>query len=242
MVSCLIFLGFFLCFQCLINWLVGVNNEGNDDIDKDEIGEFHKRDEVENNSRIVLLIIDQLIHVHDSFPVVLPHEAKKCIKRHDVVIEVYIYPGGIHTGFLICWKLCHDLLVDFSSEELESDTGIDEIERIKGDRKVKKRLDQGSNCPHEVSPELNLVEDTAHAQASNQNAQCQNIYQALVWVIAFASDEVKENWPGHGLVKELNLEHPVNLWESSSQTKCVTFHRNFQTKKDWHEEVKPNHG
>ncbi len=75
----------------------------------------------------MLLIINQLIHVNDSFPVVLPHKAKECIKGHNVVIEVDVDPGGIHTAVLISGKFCYNVLVNFSPEEFKSNTCIYEI-------------------------------------------------------------------------------------------------------------------
>jgi hypothetical protein len=70
---CFILLGFFLGFECLINALVGINDKSDDNVDKNEICQLHEGHKVQNDSRVMLFIVDQLIHVDYAFPVILPH-------------------------------------------------------------------------------------------------------------------------------------------------------------------------
>ena len=70
---CFILLGFFLGFECLINALVGINDKSDDNVDKNEICQLHEGHKVQNDSCVMLFIVDQLIHVDYAFPVILPH-------------------------------------------------------------------------------------------------------------------------------------------------------------------------
>ena len=89
-------LGLLLCLEGLFNGLVGVNDEGNDNVDEDEVGHLHEADKVEQHTGVLLVLIDQLPHVDDLLPIVLPHHAKQRVQRHDVVVEVQIQPGLVH--------------------------------------------------------------------------------------------------------------------------------------------------
>ena len=117
-------LSFLLRLKCLINRLVSVDDEGDDDVDEDEVRQLYKSDEVQNDGRVFLHIIDQLVHVHDLLPIVEPHEAKQSVQGHDVVIEVQVKPRLVYVVLILCDEPVDLIHLHLASEEFEADTRI----------------------------------------------------------------------------------------------------------------------
>ena len=53
--------------------LVGVNDEGDDDVDEDQVSQLDERDKVKDHSRVFLVVVNLLVHVDELLPVVHPH-------------------------------------------------------------------------------------------------------------------------------------------------------------------------
>ena len=127
--------GVFFSCQSLIDWLVSVDDEGNNDIDEDKIGELHESYEEEKDTRIVFLSHSLLIHVYDGFPVILPHQSKECIKWHNIVVEVKVEPFGWDICFS-CQLLVNKGLVDSTAKNLKTNTCIDQVQWVECQWKV----------------------------------------------------------------------------------------------------------
>jgi len=118
-------LRFILGLQRLVDGLVGVDDEGNDDVDEDEVGQLHEGDEVQEHCRVFLLFVDGLKHEDDGLPVVLPHDAEERIHGHQVVVEVQVEPVLTHVVRVVNQGLLYELLVDLAAEEFKTYGRVD---------------------------------------------------------------------------------------------------------------------
>ena len=120
-------LSLLLGLQCLVDRLVRIDDESDDDVDEYQVGKLHEGDEVEDNGRVFLIVIDQLVHVDDLFPIVLPHQTEQRVERHHVVVEVEVEPRLIDVIFIVCDQVVYLLHVVLASEEFETYAGVDQI-------------------------------------------------------------------------------------------------------------------
>ena len=67
------FLDFAFCLESIVDRLIGVYNEGNDDIYEDQICKLDECGKVGNDKSVFILVEYKFIHIYDAFPVILPH-------------------------------------------------------------------------------------------------------------------------------------------------------------------------
>ena len=209
------FFGLLFSLERLIDRLVGINDESDDDVDKDEIGQLNERNEVQDDSWIFFHVIDQLVHVDDLLPIVQPHETEKRVQRHNVVIEIQVQPWLINVVLIVCNQLVDLIYIDLTSKEFQTDTRIYEIERVQSHRKVEERSNKSSDRTNEVSPKSDLVKQTSHSQRPQKYAYGKD--WDLHWVVTIICEhKLEPHYPYDDLKEEFRLLDPSWLFETSS--------------------------
>ena len=118
--------------QGFFNLYVCVNDEGNNDVDKDQVGQLHERDKVEEHAEVLVQIKEQLVHVDELFPIVLPHNSEQRINRHQKVIKIKVNPFCVDVVRIRTLDLVKSGHRDYASKSSHSNWCIEQIKGVKG--------------------------------------------------------------------------------------------------------------